>query len=135
MNNLASEATSTPVLAGSEALSLLQQISTWGNTTTIILHGGSVFEFKGNFPTGTLAEGFYNLKGDAGFEGHLNLDSIATIQFQSKNHRGRESHALVFVNKNGETVFKIFIGRDANGELLQNQMAQFEQLRQRALAA
>ena len=79
-------------------------------------------------------EGFYNLKGDAGFEGHLNLDSIATIQFQSKNHRGRESHALVFVNKNGETVFKIFIGRDANGELLQNQMMQFEQLRQRALA-
>lgn len=119
----------TPQLSGTKALELLQQISTWGNTTTIILHGGSVFEFKGDFPTGTLAEGFYNLKGNSGFEGHLNLDSIQSIQFQSKNHRGRESHALVFVDKNAEVIFKIFLGRDADGNLLAHQLEQFEQLK------
>ncbi len=116
-------------LPGSQVLDLLQKISTWGNTTTIILHGGSVFEFKGDFPTGTLAEGFYNLKGDSGFEGHLNLDSIQSIQFQSKNHRGRESHALVFIDKNSDVIFKIFLGRDADGNLLTHQLEQFEKLK------
>ncbi|MEZ5539951.1 MAG: heme utilization cystosolic carrier protein HutX [Pseudomonadales bacterium] len=124
----------TVQLAGSQALDLLQQISTWGNTTTIILHGGSVFEFKGDFPTGTMAEGFYNLKGNGGFEGHLNLESVQSIQFQSKNHRGRESHALVFVDKNNDTIFKIFLGRDAEGNLLQHQLEKFEQLRQQAVS-
>lgn len=122
-----------PALQGTEALALLQQISLWGNTTTIVLHGGCVFEFKGDFPTGDIAEGFYNLKGTTGFEGHLNLDAIKTIQFQSKNHRGRESHALVFTDKNSDAIFKIFLGRDANGELLQHQLEKFEQLRNAAI--
>ncbi len=122
-----------PTLQGTEALALLQQISTWGNTTTIVLHGGCVFEFKGDFPAGNIAEGYYNLKGTTGFEGHLNLDAIKTIQFQSKNHRGRESHALVFADKNNDTIFKIFLGRDANGELLKHQLEKFEQLRNSAI--
>ena len=133
MNNLA-DSNASPTLAGSEALTLLQQISTWGNTTTIVLHGGRVFEFKGEFPTGEIAEGYYNLKGKTGFEGHLNLDAIKTIQFQSKNHRGRESHALIFTDKNGDAIFKIFLGRDDSGALLQHQIHHFETLRQQAIA-
>lgn len=133
MNNPAPDAVPSPALPGSEALSLLQQISTWGNTTTIVLHAGSVFEFKGSFPVGNVAEGYYNLKGETGFEGHLHLDSIHNIQFQSKNHRGRESHALVFANKNGDVIFKIFLGRDSNGELLQHQLEKFGQLRNQAI--
>ena len=108
MNNLA-DSNASPTLTGSEALTLLQQISTWGNTTTIILHGGCVFEFKGEFPTGEIAEGYYNLKGKTGFEGHLNLDAIKTIHFQSKNHRGRESHALIFTDKNGDAILELLL--------------------------
>ncbi len=119
-------------LPGTEALALLQDISTWGNTTTIVLHGGCVFEFKGDFPTGSLAEGYYNLKGSTGFEGHLKLDNVSRIQLQSKNHRGRESHAFVFVDKNNEVIFKIFLGRDADGTLLPHQVQKFSQLRQQA---
>lgn len=126
--------TSTPSLSGTEAFSLLQRISTWGNTTTIILHGGCVFEFKGDFPSGEIAEGFYNLKGKgsagaSGFEGHLKLDNISEILLQSRQHRGRDSHAFVFVDKAGETIFKIFLGRDEQGRLLLNQLREFEQIK------
>lgn len=122
----------SPTLPGTKALALLQNISTWGNTTTIIIHGGCVFEFKGHFPKGELAEGFYNLKGEknseghSGFEGHLKLDNVHSIQLQSKNHRGRESHAFVFCDSHGEAIFKIFLGRDSQGELLPDQLTQFK---------
>lgn len=108
---------------------LLEEVSQWGNTTTIILHGGSVFEFKGRFPIGSVAEGYYNLKGENGFEGHLNISSIAEIQLISKQHRGRESHAFVFVNQKNEPVFKIFLGRDKKGILHAEQVAAFNRIK------
>ena len=117
-------------MPGEMAQELLQTVSEWENTTTIILHGGSVFEFKGVFPRGELAQGFYNLKGSSGFEGHLNLDKVDRIYFQSKSHRGRESHAFVFRDAQGSCIFKIFIGRDASGNLYQTQKGQYLQLQQ-----
>ncbi len=107
----------TDAIPGSQAQLLLEEISEWENTTTIILHGGSVFEFKGVFPKGELAHGFYNLKGESGFEGHINLEKITSINLQSKLHRGKESYAFVFQDKDKNCIFKIFLGRDGKGEL------------------
>ena len=70
-------ATPASIMPGQNAQQLLEQISDWGSMTTIIIHGGSVFEFTGAFPKATVAEGFYNLKADGnGFQGHLNLQKI-----------------------------------------------------------
>lgn len=118
-----------PSLPGERAESLLTEIASWGNTTTIIIHGGSVFEFKGVFPAGASAHGFYNLKGTTGFEGHLRLDALTRIDLITKNHRGRLAKAFAFM-KNDETVFKIFLGRDVEGDLLEEQVARFEQLKE-----
>lgn len=115
-------------LPGARALGLLADIHTWGKTTTIILHGGCVFEFKGVFPLGTEAQGFYNLKGESGFEGHINPKAIARISFQTKPHRGREAYAFVFEDEQGESIFKIFLGRDEQGELLAPQVEKFKAL-------
>ncbi len=116
-------------MPGDQAEKLLQTISNWQNTTTIILHGGSVFEFKGVFPKGEMAQGFYNLKGSkegsGGFEGHLNLEKVNSIFFQSKLHRGRESHAFVFQDEANDCIFKIFLGRDDKGELYASQKAEY----------
>ncbi|NRB38844.1 MAG: heme utilization cystosolic carrier protein HutX [Pseudomonadales bacterium] len=129
-------------LAADRAQELLEQISDWGNVTVIIIHGGSVFEFKGPFPKGSVAEGYYNLKGAgegegaaAGFEGHLKLDKIATISLQEKPHRGKDSYSLVFINQKEETVFKIFLGREADGEIIASQLATFRQLQNSAVTA
>jgi putative heme utilization carrier protein HutX len=116
------------VITGNKSLELLQEIADWGNTTTIILHGGSVFEFKGDFPKGSVAQGFYNLKGENGFEGHLNLEKVDHIAFQDKQHRGKQSYALVFNDEDNNCIFKIFIGRDTDGELLETQVMRFKEL-------
>lgn len=116
-------------LVGDQALALMQTLATWQNTTTIILHGGCVFEFKGVFPHGKLAEGFYNLQGNGnGFEGHINLSTIHNIRFQSREHRGRESHAFVFEGAEKAVIFKVFLGRDSHGVLIPEQLAAYHSI-------
>ena len=120
---------SANALPGDMAETLLTQIADWGPVTTIVIHLGCVFEFKGAFPQGSIGHGFYNLSGPVpGFHGHLNLSEIHHIAFQTKPHRGRESYALVFNNHNSETIFKVFLGRDDQGQLLAHQKAAFFEL-------
>ena len=95
------------IMSGQNAQQLLEQISDWGSMTTIVIHGGSVFEFTGPFPKATVAEGF-----------------------QTKPHRGRESYAFVFEDANGDVIFKVFLGRDEKGELIASQREKFYQLMQ-----
>lgn len=118
---------------GERAEELLKELATWGNTTTIVMHGGSVFEFKGPFPDGELAEGYYNLHGPTpGFHGHLRLDRIAQVRFQEKAHRGRQSYAFCFESNSDGTVFKVFLGRDEQGELLPEQILAYTRLKDQA---
>lgn len=112
-----------------QAQALLEAIAQWGNTTTIILHAGCVFEFKGAFPAGSVAQGYYNLSsGGQGFEGHIKLEQLAHLHFQQGTHRGRESYAFCFQDEQDNNVFKIFLGRDAQGELIGEQVQQFKTL-------
>ncbi len=123
VNNIAN------TMPGIQAQSLLEEIASWSWVTTIIIHGGSVFEFKGPFPSGSNAEGFYNLEGDMpGFHGHLNLNRISHITFQDKAHRGKESYAFVFENEKNDVIFKVFLGRTDDGELISEQVERFKQL-------
>ncbi|MCY4044371.1 MAG: heme utilization cystosolic carrier protein HutX [Cellvibrionales bacterium] len=119
-------------LTHTDCESLLSELPSWGKVTVIIIHAGSVFEFKGEFPKGSKAHGFYNLDSDGlGFEGHINTDKISSIELQSKLHRGRPSYALVFSTEK-ETLFKVFLGRDSEGNILPNQLNRFQQLEENA---
>ncbi|MCM2679596.1 heme utilization cystosolic carrier protein HutX [Echinimonas agarilytica] len=112
---------------------LLEELPTWGKTTTIVIHLGSVFEFKGHFPSGSYSHGYFNLSsGGEGFEGHIRTSNIASVGFQDKPHRGVQSLALLFNDKNGDNVFKVFVGREENGELIQTQVLRFRQLQELA---
>jgi heme iron utilization protein len=118
-------------MPGEQAQDLLETLSDWGTMVTIIIHAGSVFEFKGPFPKGKVAEGFYNLSGPVpGLHGHLNLKQVKQIRFQDKPHRGRESYAFVFENADDEVIFKVFLGRDEKGELLAEQKQRFLAMQQ-----
>ncbi|MEM0953758.1 MAG: heme utilization cystosolic carrier protein HutX [Pseudomonadota bacterium] len=113
-----------------QVLPLLSALKGWGNMVTIVFSGGCIFEYKGPFPSGSLAEGYYNLDGPTpGLHGHLRLDKLARVRFQDRAHRGRASYAFVFEDDAGETVFKVFLGRDDQGELLQHQLDEFERIR------
>lgn len=119
-------------IPGEQALGLLTELSRWGNTTTIIIHGGCVFEFKGVFPVGDVAHGYYNLQGESGFQGHIKLDNISSVGFQDSPHRGKTSYAFVFNDAQEQVIFKVFLGRDKDGELLANQVEAFKQLQANA---
>ncbi|MDX1452658.1 MAG: heme utilization cystosolic carrier protein HutX [Oleiphilaceae bacterium] len=126
---LPGDALSDDFLSGQQAEALMRALSTWGKLTTIVLHGGCVFEFKGGFPPGSVAEGYYNLKGAQGFEGHIRLERIARVRFQDRPHRGRASYAFVFEDEAGASLFKVFLGRDEQGEVLADQLAAYERIR------
>lgn len=118
-------------LPGDQAEALLRELAHWGNTTTIILQGGSVFEFKGRFPEGELGHGYYNLTGPVpGLHGHISLDAIDHIDFQDQPHRGRTSYAFNFQNKDNNNIFKVFLGRHPDGELIATQVARFKEIKQ-----
>lgn len=116
-------------------LSVLKALPEWGPLTTIVFASGCVFEFKGPFPSGEVADGYYNLQGPVpGLHGHLRLQALAEIHFQERPHRGRESLALVFADDAGRTVFKVFLGRDEQGDICAEQRLLFRQLKTRVQA-
>ena len=109
---------------------LLASLPEWGNMTTIVTASGSIFEFKGSFPKGKYAHGYYNLitKGE-GLHGHLKLDDISAIALISKPFRGTESHSINFFGAKGEVIFKVYLGRDKNRVLLSDQVERFQALK------
>lgn len=109
--------------------SLLQALPEWGYVTTIVMLSGSVFEFKGTFPQGKHAHGYYNLysKGD-GLHGHLKLDTLRAIALISRPFRGSESHSINFFGPAGEVVFKVYLGRDKHRVLIPEQVTRFNAL-------
>jgi len=119
-----------PVLSKDQVLPLLKVLPGWGDMTTIVFSAGCVFEFKGPFPAGETGDGYFNLDGPVpGLHGHLRLDALERVRFQDRPHRGRDSYAFVFENTLGQTVFKVFLGRDDHGEILASQLTAFNNIR------
>lgn len=120
-------------LPGVLAQTLLEKIASWGKVTTIVEVAGSIFEVKAPLPLGKIGYGYYNLFGAPGeLHGHLKLDAIAHISLQSKPHRGKAAHAIVFYDAQGRCVFKIYLGRDEQGQLFSDQVQQFHALKELA---
>lgn len=123
-------------LALTDKDALLASLPSWGNMTTIIAVSGSIFEFKGSFPEGKYAHGYYNIytKGE-GLHGHLLMDNIGHIALISRPFRGQESYSINFFGAQGEMVFKVYLGRDKQRVLIASQVEQFKALVLKALAS
>ncbi|XAW88487.1 heme utilization cystosolic carrier protein HutX [Vibrio sp. CDRSL-10 TSBA] len=120
------------ILDGAQAESVLTDLADWGPVTTIVHSFGSIFEVKAPLPKGKTARGYYNLMGREGqLHGHLKLDLIAHIALVSKPFNGRESHYFGFFTQQGDSVFKVYLGRDEQRQLLADQVARFKALQQK----
>lgn len=116
-------------IALTEMDGLFTSLPLWGNVTTIITVSGNIFEFKGPFPKGKYARGYYNLiPKNNGFHGHLKLDEITHIVIISKAFRGRESYSINFFGRFEEIVFKVYLGRDEKGVLLPEQVERINKM-------
>lgn len=118
------------VISGDHAQSILESIVGWGPVTTIVHSFGSIFEVKAPFPKGKIAHGYYNLMGRAGqLHGHLRLDLITQVALVSKPFRGKESYYFGFFDSDGNSIFKIYLGRDEKRVLFADQVEKFQQMK------
>ncbi|MCE0495927.1 heme utilization cystosolic carrier protein HutX [Vibrio salinus] len=121
------------IVDGSHAEMLLTEIAGWKtNVTSIMQLGGSIFEVKAILPVGKKSMGYFNLMGQPGqLQGHLKLENISKVCFVSKPFMGKESHYFGFIDNNGNTIFKIYLGRDEQRRLLLPQIKAFKELKEK----
>lgn len=107
-----------------------QDMTDWGEIMFIVHTGDGVFETAGTLPAGTHGRGYFNIHGDdTPIGGHLKVERCAAIYFVDRPFFGRRSCSVQFLNVDDEAMFKVFVGRDADRELMADQVARFEALR------
>ncbi|MFY9105528.1 heme utilization cystosolic carrier protein HutX [Aliarcobacter cryaerophilus] len=118
------------VVDGSKFDEIIEDISKWGKILMIKITPSFVIEIKDFMPTGTYGHGYYNFntKGSS-ISGHLKANDIEKIVFSSKVHRGMLSHSVSFNDANGENIFKVFVTRNENKEIIKDQFDKFIALR------
>ncbi len=105
------------------------ELRSWGEILMIVQTPDIVFEVAGTLPEGSEGHGWFNIHGDSPIGGHIKKEACASIAFVDRTFHGRRSLSVWFMNAAGSAMFKIFVRRDAEKELLPHQVARFETLR------
>ncbi|MCB5174513.1 heme utilization cystosolic carrier protein HutX [Microvirga lenta] len=106
-------------------------LTTWGDITFVVHTRDGVFECKGGIPPGTFGRGYFNIHGDSPIGGHIRAENCRWIYFVDRPFFGKRSCSVQFINKTGEAMFKVFVGRNEDRSLKADQVARFEALRDR----
>ena len=118
------------VVDGSKFDEIIEDISKWGKILMIKITPSFVIEIKDFMPTGRYGHGYYNFNTQgSSISGHLKSSDIEKIVFSSKIHRGMLSHSVSFNDINGEHIFKVFVTRNENREIIKDQFDKFIALR------
>lgn len=117
------------LVAGTEFEPIMREVSGWGAILFIVHTNDIVLECEGALPAGTFGRGYFNLHGDSPIGGHIRAQNCQTVAFVSRPFMGRSSCSVQFYNEAGESMFKIFVRRDENRELVSAQLVRFNDLR------
>lgn len=123
-----SEAVFAPASAFAD---IWQDMTSWGEILFIVNTPDIVLECHGTLPAGSSAQGWFNVHGDSPIGGHIKADNCREVGFVDRKFHGRRSCSIQFYNAAGEAMFKVFVRRDAERQLLPEQTARFEALRAR----
>ncbi|MEO1029563.1 MAG: heme utilization cystosolic carrier protein HutX [Pseudomonadota bacterium] len=119
------------LVSGDRLAEVLECLRDWGEVLLIINTGALIAEIKTEIPAATPARGYLNFHGDAPFGGHLKEEACIEIAFVDRPFFGRRSLSVQFFESSGACLFKVFVRRDENRELLSDQVLMFEALRDR----
>ncbi len=117
------------ILPGARFEEVLQALTAWGEVLFIVHTADIVLECAGTIPPGTFGRGYFNLHGDSPIGGHIKAANCTHVAFVGRPFMGRPSRSLQFFNGAGEAMFKIFVRRDKERNLLSEQVARFDALR------
>jgi len=124
-------ATAAVVVPGARFEEIWEEIRGWGEVMVLVHGRNGVFEIRTALPLGTLGRGYFNIHGDVPLGGHLRIDRCVDIVFVDRPFFGRRSLSVQFFDPDGDTMFKIFVVRDAARELDSVQSEKFEAARRR----
>jgi putative heme utilization carrier protein HutX len=121
------------ILPGARFEDILAAVTEWGEVLFIVHTPDIVLECAGKVPPGTFGRGYFNMHGDSPIGGHIKAENCRHIAFVSRPFMGRPSRSLQFFNASGEAMFKIFVRRDKERNLLASQVERFDALRAKML--
>jgi len=120
------------VLASAERFAdIWTELTAWDEVLFIVHTGDIVLEVVGRLPAGSEGHGWFNIHGDSPIGGHIRKDNCRSIAFVDRMFHGRRSCSVWFMNADGKAMFKLFVRRGPEKELLVDQVAKFEALRDR----
>jgi putative heme utilization carrier protein HutX len=117
------------IVPGTRFGEVMNDLATWGDILFIVHTADIVLECAGPLPPGSYARGYFNLHGASPIGGHIRADNCRTIVFVNRPFMGRPSCSVQFFNEVGEAMFKVFVRRDAQRNLLADQVRRFDDLR------
>jgi putative heme utilization carrier protein HutX len=123
------------IAGGDTFITAMDDIAEWGDVTFIVHTPDGIFEIGGPVPKGTEGRGYFNLAGSAGLHGHLRHDRCGGVAFVERPFMGKNSASVLFLNRDGGFMFKVFVGRDENRELKADQLERFRALADKLDAA
>jgi len=110
---------------------LMGDLAAWGEVLVIIHTRDGVFECKTAIQPGSIGSGYFNLEHGAPLSGHLRHDRCREIFTVERSFHGKRTCSIWFMNSEGGCMFKVFVARDAGGELLDDQVSRFQALPER----
>jgi len=106
----------------------MEDLQAWGEVLFIVHTPDIVLECVGKIPPGSVGRGYFNIHGDSPIGGHIKHDNCAGIAFVARPFMGRQSRSIQFFNADGGAMFKVFVRRDAERNLLPEQLERFDAL-------
>lgn len=119
---------SPTVVSGERFDAIWETVSEWGKVTALVHTADVILEFTGELPSGFHRHGYFNLRGKKGMTGHIKSENCSHIALIERKFMGMETASVLFFNKAGSAMLKIFLGRDEHRQLLAEQVSAFQTL-------
>ncbi|PIE16715.1 MAG: heme utilization cystosolic carrier protein HutX [Rhodobacterales bacterium] len=115
-------------ISGDKFIEVMDELATWGEVTLIVTNEDVIFECKASLSPGKEGRGMFNLHGKP-MGGHFHMKNCASISFVSRKLFTSDTHSVQFYNHKGYCMFKVYLGRDADGKLMDDQIAKYQAYR------
>ncbi|MCX8578498.1 MULTISPECIES: heme utilization cystosolic carrier protein HutX [unclassified Gilliamella] len=116
------------IVDGSYFDMIWDEVTTWGDVLFLIHTGDVIAEISGELPPGSHSQKYFNLRHQKGLSGHIKAEHCQYIAFIERKFMKMSTASMIFLNHMGQSMFKIFVGRDEKHQLKQDQLEKFRAL-------
>lgn len=115
---------------------IMKEVTQWGDVTFLVRNGSVIAEIKATVPLGSYGHGYFNFAhGASPIGGHICADQLDAICFVTKPAFEMESLSIQFFDKQGESMFKIYLARSEDKQIIPQQKEAFNKLKASLLAS